>query len=137
MCRHRFGVLDDLYIELLAEGITDVKIMGINGYQYINDDYTGMIEDRILPWTQDIPEVDVWESWDAILRDLFIIDRDGTLITRINLTSFNPDPDISYSDNDYELILVGKNKRLELGVYENGIYLLTLIHEGKRYTKRI
>ena len=103
MCRHRFGVLDDLYIELLAEGITDVKIMGINGYQYINDDYTGMIEDRILPWTQDIPEVDVWESWDAILRDLFIIDRDGTLITRINLTSFNPDPESTCGQN-YETI---------------------------------
>ena len=36
---------------------------------------------------------DVWESWDISLRDLVFLDRDGNYITRINLTSFNPDPD--------------------------------------------
>ncbi len=36
-----------------------------------------------------------------------------------------------------KLILEGQDNRLELGVYENGVYLLTLIHEGKRFTKRI
>ena len=45
-----------------------------------------MIEDRAVPWTQDYPEVDVWGQWDVILRDLFILDRYGTLITKINLS---------------------------------------------------
>ena len=103
MCRHRFGVLNDLYLELQAEGISDVKIMGINGYQYINDNYDGMIENRVLPWAQDNLEVDVWGFWDAILRDLFILDRNGILITKVNLTSFNPDPNSTCGQN-YETI---------------------------------
>ena len=28
MCKNRFGVLDDLYNDLVAEGIDDVKIIG-------------------------------------------------------------------------------------------------------------
>ena len=51
MCQHRFGVLNDMYLELVDEGITDVKIMGINGRQYNHDDE--MINGRILPWAQD------------------------------------------------------------------------------------
>ena len=103
MCRHRFGVLNDLYLELQSEGITDVNIMGINGFQYVNDDYSGMIEDRVLPWTQDNLLVDAWGLWDVALRDLFILDRNGVLITKINLTSFNPDPESTCGQN-YETI---------------------------------
>ena len=91
MCRHRFGVLNDLYNDLVSEGIDDVKIMGINGYQYINDSYSCMIcdeecetcsEPRILPWTQDLDtdedeNGDIWEDWDITLRDLVIVGRDG------------------------------------------------------------
>lgn len=77
--------------------------MGINGYQYVGDDYSEMIEGRILPWTQDIPQVDAWGLWDVTLRDLFILDRNGALITKINLTSFNPDPESTCGQN-YETI---------------------------------
>ena len=99
MCRHRFGVLNDLFLELQDEGVNDVSIMGINGYQYIDNDYEGMIDNRILPWTQDYPEIDVWGDWNVILRDLFILDRNGILITKINLTSFNPDPNSACGQN--------------------------------------
>ena len=85
MCRHRFGVLNDLYLELQSEGINDVNIMGINGYQYLDNDYEEMINERVLPWAQDYPEVNVWGQWNVILRDLFILDRDGVLITKIML----------------------------------------------------
>ena len=119
MCRHRFGVLDDLYNELVSEGIDDVKIIGINGYQYIDDSYTCMICDpdatcnncngpRILPWTQDIDEDgneegDVWEEWDATIRDFVIVGRNGEELARINLTYNNPDPDSTCGEN-YETI---------------------------------
>ena len=73
--------------------------MGINGYQYVDDSYEGMIENRVLPWTQDVPEVDAWGRWDVTLRDLFILDRNGVLITKINLTSFNPDPNSTCGQN--------------------------------------
>ena len=128
MCRHRFGVLNQLYEELLAEGINDVKFMGINGYQYINDSYSCMICDEpdecsncenvyTIPWAQDLDDGancldsneglcysndedgDVWDLWDASLRDFIILDRDGKLITRINLTYNNPDPNSTCGEN--------------------------------------
>ena len=43
MCRARFGVLNDMYLELIDEGINDVKFVGINGYQYIDDSLDCMI----------------------------------------------------------------------------------------------
>ena len=36
-------VLNDMFLEFQSEVINDVRIMGINGYQYINDSYDGMI----------------------------------------------------------------------------------------------
>ena len=156
MCRHRFGVLNDMYNELQTEGYTEVNIIGINGFQYLDNDYHCMICDtpdecsscdveRVLPWVQDlddddndeiwddygvdgIPDTgdlgegdgvpdesygDVWESWDISLRDLVFIDRDGNYISRINLTSFNPDPTaLGECTDNYETI-----KQLILSLY--------------------
>ena len=97
-------------------------MMGINGYQYINDSVSCMICDsecqsstcvtgpRILPWTQDYDDGlncndennnlctagdnngDVWDLWDVSLRDFIILDRYGVEFARINLTYNNPDP---------------------------------------------
>ena len=81
----------------------------MNGYQYINDSYDCIICEesctsstcdegpRTLPWTQDLDADenetgDIWESWDVTLRDLVFLDRQGNYVTRINLTSYNPDP---------------------------------------------
>ena len=48
---------------------------------------------------------DVWEGWDINLRDLVIIDREGNYVTRINLTSFNPDPSaLGECSGNYETI---------------------------------
>ena len=78
-------------------------MMGVNGYQYIDDSYEGMIEDRVLPWTQDIPEVDAWGLWDVLIRDFFILDRNGELVAKINLTYNNPDSNENCGNN-YQLI---------------------------------
>ena len=145
-----------MYNELQAEGYTEVNIMGINGFQYLDNDYHCMIcdtpdecsscdEERVLPWVQDLddddndeiwddygvdgipdtgdlgegdgepdePYGDVWESWDISLRDLIILDREGNYITRINLTSFNPDPTaLGECTDNYETI-----KALILSLY--------------------
>lgn len=119
MCKNRFGILDDLYNELIAEGIDDVKMIGINGYQYIEDSYVCMICDPyfecnncdgpiILPWTQDIDEDgdgdgEVWNQWNATIRDFVIVGRNGEELARINLTYNNPDPDSTCGEN-YETI---------------------------------
>ena len=132
MCKHRFGVLNDLYEEILSEGVNDVKFMGVNGFQYINDSFSCMICDNPdacsnceeiyeIPWTQDLDDGincndeneglcisgdnsgDVWDLWDISLRDFIIIDRDGNLIARINLTNNNPDPNSTCGEN-YQII---------------------------------
>ena len=121
-CKARFGVINDLYDDLLNDGITDVKMMGINGYQYIEDSLGCMICDesctsstcdegpRVLPWAQDYDDGincqnendalcqendengDIWDLWDISLRDFIILDRHGIEFARINLTYNNPDP---------------------------------------------
>ena len=108
------------YNDLLDDGITDVKMMGVNGYQYIDDSLDCMIcseecssstcdsGPRILPWSQDYDDglncqdenedlceegddtSDVWDLWDASLRDFIILDRNGVEFARVNLTYNNP-----------------------------------------------
>ena len=128
MCRARFGVLNDLYLELLNEGIDDVKFMGINGFNYSNHSFNCMICDDLencsncdnintIPWTQDLDDGqncldqnqelcepndengDVWDIWNVILRDLIILDREGKLVAKINLTYNNPDPTSTCGEN--------------------------------------
>ena len=121
-----------MHNELVAEGITDIHFMGMNGFQYINDSNGCMLceqpelcsnceDTHHLPWTQDyddglnctganvgLCEVDdtlgdVWDMWDVTLRDLVILDRDGRYVTRINLTATNPDSSATCGQN-YETI---------------------------------
>ena len=134
-CKARFGILNDLYNDLLNDGITDVKMMGINKFQYIEDSVDCMIcseectsstcDDgpRVLPWTQDYDdglncqeeneglcegeddESDVWDLWDASLRDFVILDRNGNEFARLNLTYNNPDPtELGECTGNYEKI---------------------------------
>ena len=137
--------MNDLYNDLLDDGITDVKMMGINGFQYIEDSVDCMIcseectsstcdsGPRILPWTQDYDdglncqeeneglcegeddESDVWDLWDATLRDFIILDRNGNEFARLNLTYNNPDPtELGECTGNYEkikdLILAARNQ---------------------------
>ena len=97
-------------------------MMGINGYQYIDDSVDCMICNeectsstcnsgpRILPWAQDYDDGincidnneglceasdengDVWDLWDVSLRDFIILDRYGNEFARVSLTYNNPDP---------------------------------------------
>ena len=120
-------------------------MMGINGFQYINDSVSCMIcEDestsytcddgpRILPWSQDYDDGlncqeenldlcyeededgDVWDLWDASLRDFIILDRYGVEFARVNLTYNNPDPtELGECTDNYQkikdLILAARNR---------------------------
>ena len=102
--------------------------MGINGYDYINDSYSCMICDEpddcsncdnihTIPWSQDLDDGancenenlelcealdedgDIWDIWDISLRDFIILDREGKLVARINLTYTNPDPNSTCGEN--------------------------------------
>ena len=122
-----------------------MKMMGINGYQYINDSIDCMIcsgectsstcdtGPRVLPWTQDYDDGinclgpneglcyvhdengDVWDLWDATLRDFIILDKHGVEFARINLTYNNPDPtELGECTGNYQkikdLILAARNR---------------------------
>ena len=84
-----------MYLDLLSEGYNDIKFIGVNGYNYIDNDYHCMICDtpescsncdeiRILPWVQDIPFVftsenitqeeceengNAWDAGEEIIHD--------------------------------------------------------------------
>ena len=47
--------------------------------------------------------------------------------------------DVKYELRDMsgKLIISGNDKRIELKPYESGVYFLTLIHNERRYNKRI
>tara|TARA_B000000437_G_scaffold189154_1_gene146926 strand:- start:378 stop:683 length:306 start_codon:yes stop_codon:yes gene_type:complete len=85
---------------------------------------------RILPWSQDYDDGincqddlcegndgdgDVWDIWNANLRDLIILDRNGVEFARVNLTYNNPDPtELGECSGNYEkiknLILAARNR---------------------------
>ena len=44
-----------------------------------------------------------WGLWDVLIRDFFILDRNGSLVAKINLTYNNPDQNENCGNN-YDLI---------------------------------
>ena len=109
-----------MYNELQSEGYTEVNIMGINGFQYLDNDYHCMIcdtpddcssceEERVLPWVQDLDDDDndeVWDDYgvdgipntgdfgenDGILLAIDQYERDGLRDTGDNLYNYSGDP---------------------------------------------
>jgi len=67
-----------------------------------------MIDDRILPWTQDqeTQGYPVWTSWEALQRTVFFLNTMGEIDTSFNITPYDPN-----SPEDFAYI---KNMILEL-----------------------
>ncbi len=84
ICSLRFGELDLIQKSLDADGY-DIAILGVNdsGLEAYN---TAFCEGRDLPWLQDQPRENVWKSWQAHWRDLFVLDAENELVFRTNLT---------------------------------------------------
>jgi hypothetical protein len=100
-----------MILELRAEGINNIQIVGINGIEYANKSISGMIDGTILPWVQDNIDQRVWQSWDAYIRDFFVLSYEGKVLEVINLTPFNPDPSVNEGENYRiikELLLSGR-----------------------------
>jgi hypothetical protein len=62
-----------------------IDIIGVNaiGLEVGNPTIT---MDRSLPWLQDVPEEDVWTSWQATWRDVIVLDAAGNFVAVFNLT---------------------------------------------------
>ena len=61
-----------------------------------------MVEGRILPWTEDSQseEYPVWAEWEAVQREIYILNRTGIVDTTFNITPYDPN-----NPDDYAYIL--------------------------------
>lgn len=66
----------------------DIQILGVNAWDHSsgNDSIT---DGRDLPWLQDVPEEDVWTSWNPVLRDVVIVDAGNVKLGVFNLGTYN------------------------------------------------
>ena len=44
------------------------------------------------PWVKENSEYNVWSTWEASNRDLYIMDQDGEIVEKINLDNGFNDP---------------------------------------------
>ena len=112
MCRSRFDVLNEMSTDINKEEANDVVIIGISNQNHSKSQIPKMVDGRTLPWIHDNLDQDVWNKWDVRLRDLYILNEEGALYGRINLTEFDPDRSINDGANYNELkqlILNAKN----------------------------
>ena len=88
ICTDRVGNLDDLYQDLLDEGIDNVKIIAIGRTQYnaYNNDW---IEGNSIPIIIDPSPYALWTSWSASQRDLYFLDTNGNYVEDFNITTWN------------------------------------------------
>ena len=87
-CTARVGNLDDLYQDLLDEGIDNVKIIAIGRTQYnaYNNDW---IEGNSIPIIIDPSPYALWASWSASQRDLYFLDANGNYVEDFNITTWD------------------------------------------------
>ena len=99
MCRNRFGVLNYLSQDLNQNGQNNFAILGISSREHSESDIPKMIEGATLPWAHDNSDQDVWTKWDVRLRDLYILYKEGNLYRFVNLTNFDPNPQVNGGEN--------------------------------------
>lgn len=101
-CATQFGHLDLMQQDLDSnDAELGIEIIGIN----LADRESGndsMTDGRDLPWLQDVDaddngESDVWESWDAQLRDVIILDASNQAVESYNLTLNDLGVDANYN----------------------------------------
>jgi len=63
-----------------------VHILGVN--QAGQEADNGLVcQGRTLPWLQDTPAMNVWQSWHVTWRDVIVLDRDNKIVRVYNLTA--------------------------------------------------
>lgn len=62
-----------------------VSLVGVNE-SGLESGNAAVTTGRDLPWLQDVPEVDLWTTWDVGYRDVWILDGENRLLTVYNLS---------------------------------------------------
>ena len=88
--------------ELDVDGVA-VSIYGLNeaGREAANAAITA---GRDLPWLQDGVDEDVWGTWNAAWRDVYLLDANNDFIERFSLTDFDLDDSENYGALKADLI---------------------------------
>ena len=81
---NRFDSLNDLYLDYQSLEI-DVYAMGVGQNNSIP--VNQITDGNNLPWVKENSQSNIWESWGASNRDLFIMDRNNEIVKIINLTN--------------------------------------------------
>src|SRR5262245_17633791 len=63
-----------------------IRLFGVN--KIGEDADNGVIcQGRTLPWLQDTPAFDVWDSWHVTWRDVIVLDAENRIVRIYNLTT--------------------------------------------------
>ena len=72
-----------------------IQIIGLNA---IGKSTNGsFVDERELPWLQDISDQSVWDTWGIQYRDILILDENNEPKAVFNLTEFNLSEESSYN----------------------------------------
>lgn len=73
--------------ELDAENLpVPVRILGVNAVGQEGDNSL-ICQGRDIPWLQDTPDEAAWGAWEAIWRDVVVLDTNNERVDVYNLTS--------------------------------------------------
>lgn len=82
--------------ELEAEAPGDFAAVGIDAIG--QESGNSLMQNRTLPWLQDVPEVNVWGAWEATWRDVVLLDRANKELSRYNLTEHDLTDAANYAE---------------------------------------
>ena len=82
--------MNELYKDLIEEGITNVNIIAIGQEMYSSSNYKWLDSDNILPVVID-PTNDLDDIWGAEQWDLFFFDDKGNYIIDLNIKDWDYD----------------------------------------------
>ena len=96
-CVSRFDSLNDIYNDYLNSN-TSIQVIGVgkNNGTPVND----ITASNNLPWVKENSECDVWSTWQASNRDLYIMNSEGEIIEQISLTNGVDETYIKYIINN-------------------------------------
>ena len=103
MCRSRFGVLDYMSNDIYKNDKNNIAFVGISNENHSKNQIPKMIQGTTLPWAHDNSGQDVWSKWGVRLRDLYILNEEGILYGMVNLTGYDPDPQVNGGNNYNDL----------------------------------
>ena len=66
----------------------DIQILGVNDTGHASGNTT-FTSGRDLPWLQNTPTEDVWNTWGVTYRDVWVVDENNVVVGVYNVTANN------------------------------------------------